>query len=204
MVICKFEATALNWFMFLNQFETEIDQQDRISPVTMYSYPKDFLSLHVRKLVDSLPFTSEAYSRNKALTQAKFGKKTVAANTHINFIILLPIFLGSHPNLYDFYEKLMSSVQALETLRKLNEIKGSVRNALDKLPGIRAYLVRLDDSWQDWRFCELIEALIKWTVRNRKTIASEKKPRNSIIFTIQKRENKTCATVSIARRRGIS
>ena len=98
----------------------------------------------------------------------------------------------------------MSSVQALETLRKLNEIKGSVRNALDKLPGIRAYLVRLDDSWQDWRFCELIEALIKWTVRNRKTIASEKKPRNSIIFTIQKRENKTCATVSIARRRGIS
>ena len=204
MVICKFEATALNWFMFLKQFETEIDQQDRISPVTMYSYPKDFLSLHVRKLVDSLPFTSEAYSRNKALTQAKFGKKTVAANTHFNFIILLPIFLGSHPNLYDFYEKLMSSVQALETLRKLNEIKGSVRNALDKLPGIRAYLVRLDDSWQDWRFCELIEALIKWTVRNRKTIASEKKPRNSIIFTIQKRENKTCATVSIARRRGIS
>ena len=75
MVICKFEATALNWFMFLNQFETEIDQQDRISPVKMYSYPKDFLSLHVRKLVDSLPFTSEAYSRNKALTQAKFGKK---------------------------------------------------------------------------------------------------------------------------------
>ena len=98
----------------------------------------------------------------------------------------------------------MSSVQALETLRKLNEIKGSVRNALGKLPGIRAYLVRLDDSWQDWRFCELIEALIKWTVRNPKAIASEKKPRNSIIFTIQKRENKKCATVSIARRRGIS
>ena len=53
----------------------------------------------------------------------------------------------------------VSSVQALETMTKLNEIKGYIRNTLDKLPGIRAGLVRLDDSWQDWRLCELAEAL---------------------------------------------
>ena len=52
----------------------------------------------------------------------------------------------------------MPSVQALETIRKLNEIKSYVRNTLEKLPGIRADLVRLDDSWQDWGFCELVEA----------------------------------------------
>ena len=34
-------------------------------------------------------------------------------------------------------------------MRKLNEIKGYVGNTLDKLPGIRAHLVRLDGSWQD-------------------------------------------------------
>ena len=49
----------------------------------------------------------------------------------------------------------MSSVQALEAMRKLNEIKGYVTNTLDKLSGIRADLVRLDDSWQgsvsQWR-----------------------------------------------------
>ena len=203
MIICRFEATALNWFMFLNQFETEIDQQDHISPVTMYSYPKDFLSLHVRESVDSLPFTSEGYCRTRAITQAKFGKKTVAANTHINCIILLLTSLGSHPNLYDFYEKLMSSVQALGTFRKPNEIKGCVRNALAELPGIRADLVRLDDSWQDWRFCELIEALIKWTVRNPKMIASKKKPKQYNVYYTKEREQKIRNCI-FARRRGIS
>ena len=75
---------------------------------------------------------------------------------------------------------------------------------MDKLPGIRADLVRLDDSWQDWGFCELAEALRKWTERN-PTIASEKNPkRDKIMFTIQKRENRNPAVVSTARRRGIS
>ena len=112
---------------------------------------------------------------------------------------MLTVF-GSHPNkVHDYYEKLMSSVQALETMRKLNEIKGYVRNALDKLPGIRADLVRLDDSWQDWGFCELVEALRKWTERNPKIIASEKNPKRDNVFTIQKRENKNPAVVSTAR-----
>ena len=85
---------------------------------------KEFLLLRVRKLVDSLPITSEGYSRVKAILQAKFGKPTVVANAHINCIILLPVVFGSHPNkVHDFNEKLMSSIQALETMRKLNEIK---------------------------------------------------------------------------------
>ena len=120
LAISKFEGTALDWFRFWNQFETEIDQQDHISPVTKYSYLKEFLLPHVRKLVDSLPFTSEGYSRVKAILQAKFGKPTAVANTHVNCIISLPIVFGSHPNkVHDFYEKLMPSVQALETMRKL-------------------------------------------------------------------------------------
>ena len=53
----------------------------------------------------------------------------------------------------------MPSLQALEKMRKLNEINGFVRNTLDKLPRTRADLVMLDDSWQDWGFCELAEAL---------------------------------------------
>ena len=53
----------------------------------------------------------------------------------------------------------MSRVQALETMRKLIERKGYVRNILDKLPGVIADLVRFYDSWQSWGFCELVEAL---------------------------------------------
>jgi len=55
----------------------------------------------------------------------------------------------------------------LETLGKLKDIQGyNVRMTLDKLPGIRSDLVRLDDDWQEWGFEQLIEALRKWTVRN--------------------------------------
>ena len=134
LIISKFEGTALDWFRFWNQFEIEIDQQDYIIPVTKHSYLKEFSLPHVCKLVNSLPFTSEGYSRAKAVLQAKFGKPTVVVNAHIKCIISLPIVYGSYPNKpHDFYEILMSSVQALEAMRKRNEIKGYVRNTSDEV-----------------------------------------------------------------------
>ena len=49
---------------------------------------------------------------------------------------------------------------------KVKEIGGFVRATLDKLPDIRADLVRPDDDWQEWGFPELIESLRKWCSRN--------------------------------------
>eukprot|EP00112_Aurelia_sp_Birch-Aquarium-sp1_P013324 Seg2820.4 transcript_id=Seg2820.4/GoldUCD/mRNA.D3Y31 product="hypothetical protein" protein_id=Seg2820.4/GoldUCD/D3Y31 len=74
---------------------------------------------------------------------------------------------GSQPGrVHEFYEKLVTSVQALETMGKLIEVNGYVRMTLDKLPAIRADLVRMDDNWQKWGFPQLIEALRKWCERN--------------------------------------
>ena len=56
--ITKFEGTALDWFRFWNQFETEIDQV-QISPISKFSYLKELLVPKVRLLIDGLPFTSE-------------------------------------------------------------------------------------------------------------------------------------------------
>ena len=62
----------------------------------------------------------------------------------------LPHIPGSQPSkIHDFYEKLLSNVQALETLGKLREISGYVRMTIDKLEGIRGDLVRTDDDWQE-------------------------------------------------------
>ena len=53
-------------------------------------------------------------------------------------ILALPHIPGSQPSkIHDFYEKLLSNVQALETLGKLREISGYVRMTIDKLEGIR-------------------------------------------------------------------
>ena len=79
----------------------------------------------------------------------------------------LPVIHGANPNkVSQFYEKLCSSVQALETMGKLGEVNGYVRMTLNKLEGIRGDLVRTDDDWQEWKFDQLVEALRKWTVRN--------------------------------------
>ena len=60
-VISKFEGTALDWFRFWNQFESEVDKHD-ISPVTECSYLTEFSFPQVRKPTDGLPLTSEGYS----------------------------------------------------------------------------------------------------------------------------------------------
>ena len=57
----------------------------------------------------------------------------------------------------------------------MRDIKGYVRLTLDKLPGIRADLVRMDDNWQEWDFPKLVESLRKWADRNPKTIHDSEK-----------------------------
>ena len=60
-------------------------------------------------------------------------------------------------------------------MKKLKDIKGYVRRTLDKLPGIRAVLVRLDDNWQEWDFCQLVDSLRRWTERNPKIAGNPEK-----------------------------
>ena len=57
---------------------------------------------------------------------------------------------------------------------KLKEINRYVSSTLDKIPGIRADLVRLDNNWQEWKFGQFAEALRQWTERN--PIIHERRP----------------------------
>ena len=78
----------------------------------------------------------------------KYGKHSEVA--HVQNIMSLPHINNSNPyKIHEFSEKLLSSVQALEIMRKLKEINVYVRLTLDKLQGIRVDLVRTDDDWQD-------------------------------------------------------
>lgn len=51
-------------------------------------------------------------------------------------------------------------------MNKLKEMNAYMRLTLDKLPSIRADLVRLDDNWLEWYFAKLVESLRRWTDRN--------------------------------------
>ena len=62
---------------------------------------------------------------------------------------------------------------------------------LDKLPGIRADLVRLDNNRQEWDFCQLVDSLRRWTERNPKTAGnSEKNLRRENLFQVRDKDQK--------------
>ena len=80
--------------------------------------------------------------------------------------IYRPLAEQIRTKIHEFYETLITHIQSSETFGKLKEINGYVRSTLDKLPGIRADLVRLGDNWQEWEFHDVIEALREWTEGN--------------------------------------
>ena len=65
-----------------------------------------------------LLFTSEGLT-------FRYGKPRKAAAAHIHCITSLSVTLNCNPNRsQEFYEKLIISVQALQAMKKLKDIKG--------------------------------------------------------------------------------
>ena len=63
---------------------------------------------------------------------------------------------------------------------------------MDKLPRIRANILRLDDNWQEWNFCQLVDSLKRWTERNPKTVGiPEKNFRSENLFQVRDIDKKT-------------
>ena len=160
--------------------------------ISKFSYLKELLVRKVRLLIDGLPFTSEGYARARSILTSRYGKPSEIAAAHVHCITSLPVISNCHPNrIQEFYEKLTISVQALQTMKKLKDIKGFVRLTLDKLPGIRVDLIRLDDNWQEWGFWQLVDSLRRWTERNPETAGNpEKNFRRENLFQVRYKDQK--------------
>lgn len=99
----------------------------------------------------------------KNILQSEYGKVSEIVHAYVNNIMGLPTVTGTNPKKIDeFYKTLQYNVQSLETLGKLKDVAGNVRAVLDKLKGIKADLVRGHESWQDWNFAQLLQALKRW------------------------------------------
>ena len=130
--ITKFNGTHLDWFRFWNQFESDIEKSE-LSPVSNFSYLKELVSPKVWSLIDRLPFTTEGYTRVNNILVEKYGKHNEISIAHVQNIMSLTHINISNPHkIHEFSEKLLGSVQALETMGKVKEINGYVRLTLDK------------------------------------------------------------------------
>ena len=153
MFISKFNGVHRDWFLFWNQFKSDIEKSE-LSHVSNVPYLKELVSPKVRSLIDGLSFATEGYyTRAKNILVKRYGKYSEVANSHVQNVMPLPYINISNPyKIHEFSEKLLSSAQALETTGKQKEIKGYVRLTLDKLQEVSADLVRTDDDWQNQKF----------------------------------------------------
>ena len=99
-------------------------------------------------------------------------KVVIAA--HVDQIINLPTVRATGYNkVYDFYESLSKSFDALQTLGEGSMLKGLVLPTLNKLRNIKADLVRTDEEWEECGMENLIKALQKWLKRNQPEAGKE-------------------------------
>ena len=127
LVITKFQGNHIDWLRFWSPFETDIDKS-YLPAVSKFSYLKEMLIPKVRFSIDGLPFNEDGYNCAKNILNERYGKPSEVANAHIQEIIALPILNQTiSSRIHEFYEKLTTNVQSLDTMGKLNEIKGYVR-----------------------------------------------------------------------------
>ena len=176
LVITPFDGKLENWLGFWNKYEAEIDSAN-LSSVSKFAYLKELMEPNVRKQIDGLPFTTEGYERAKNILKATYGKTSEIINAYIENISALPTISGSQPaKIHTFYQTLSLNVQSLETLGKTTECWSMVRGVLDKLPGIKADLVRGKSDWQSWGFSQLLVAIKEWTEIHPNTPKAVEKP----------------------------
>ena len=107
------------------------------------------------------------YSRAESILAEKYGKESEIVNTYTREILDIRSVPNTNPKkISEFSEKLTYCVQALQTLKKLEQVNGAVTMTLDKLPAIRGDLVRTYPDWENWDFANLSEAIRPLVRRN--------------------------------------
>ena len=166
LMITKFDGSFMDWPRFWGQFLETIDKTS-VDAITKFSYLRELLDSKVRRTMEALPFTPEGYNREKSILTEKYGKESEIVKAYTKAILELPSIPNyNQKKISEFSEKLTYCVQALETLKKLEQVDGAVLMTLDKLPSIRGDLVRTDPDWESWDFVKLSEAIRLWVRRN--------------------------------------
>ena len=82
LVISPFIGNHIDFFLFWNQFETQMDKSD-LHCMTKLSYLNEMFVSKVQILIKALPYNSEGYERAKTILKSTYGKPSELTNTHI-------------------------------------------------------------------------------------------------------------------------
>ena len=154
--VTKLQGNHLLWIRFWSIFKSQIDETE-MPDEAKFAYLKELLVSKVRSMVYKLSPDSRGYEKTKNMLLQRYDNTLEVVNAHVQQIMALPIVHGtSRVKIHEFYDNLLVHVQALDTLGKLEQVRGKVRMILDKLDGIRADLTRTDEKWKEWDFHALL------------------------------------------------
>ncbi|CAB3990275.1 Hypothetical predicted protein [Paramuricea clavata] len=123
LMISKFNGSYMDWPRFWGQFSEAVDKST-IAPISKFTYLCELLEPSVKRVVEALPFTPEGYNRAKSILKDRFGKESEIEKAYVKEILELPHITSPSPKkIGEFYEKLSYSVQALKTMKRLDQLK---------------------------------------------------------------------------------
>ena len=191
--ITPFSGTVIDWVRFESQFSAMVDSQS-VPAVTKFSHLKELLVPRVRQAIDGLPFNEEGYERAKKYLREKYGHPDEVAGAYVINLLEMPTITERNvAKVHQFYEKLLFTIESLETLGKLESVQGVAYYVpVKKLEFLRSELVsHVPSDWRSWSFKELLEALRKWTDTN---TTSSKRPALSdrVFFSEDRHVNNSC------------
>ena len=146
LVISKFERSYMGWPLFGGKFMEAIDKPS-VALISKFSYLSELLDSKVKRCVEALPFTAEGYNRAKAITKDRYGKESEIVKCYVKKTIDLPHITSANPRKISKFSKKLSCIQALQTMKKLDQITGNVLMTLNKLLRVRD-LVRTGSNWE--------------------------------------------------------
>ena len=121
----------------------------------------------VRDRISNLKPSTEGYKTAWKCLKQEYGQTKVVINANLDEIINLPTIRGTNRDkIQEFYDKLSNNFDGLQTLGEGDKLQGFVMNTLNELPHVKPDLVRVDDSWEEWKMENLIENLQGWLKRN--------------------------------------
>ena len=196
LVISKFNGNYMDWPRFWGQF-TESIGKSGLASIAKFSYLREILGDKVTREVESLPFTPEGYNRATAILEEKYGKESELVKSYVREILSLPyISMVNAKKIAEFSDKLTYCVQSLESLKKLDEVKGRTMVTIDKLPGVQGDLVRSDSEWETWNLVQLAEAVRLWLQRKPVDLSRDDKPRGCIYCESSEHKAVECTKVT--------
>ena len=117
--ITPFSGTVIDWVRFESQFSAMVDSQS-VPAVTKFSHLKELLVPRVRQAIDGLPFNKDGYVRAKKYLREKYGHPDEVAGAYVINLLEMPTITERNvAKVHQFYEKLLFTIDSLETLGKL-------------------------------------------------------------------------------------